>query len=142
MFQLPHKSINIGFDFRNDSSYNLPYYVGCIPNSYAYKLVPAQYCQNFFVLAINADCMITAEYVTKKLQYIQTQPNRMITLDIVKRGSANTQISLSMIWAIFDQIPSFQIQRPAIFKINVSASHSHVVRSPSKPAVPKSFMMH
>ena len=60
-------------------------------------------------------------------------------MEIVCRGPQSTQTLLSMSRAIFDQIPTFQIHRPVINALNVPPTHSHFVRSPGKPNVPKSY---
>ena len=138
-FELPPPPAVIGFDLRNDLIYNLPYYVSCLPRSFAHNTIPAAYRNNMFIININADCMLTAEYVQDKLKFIQLQKDRTVTIDVVPQGSRSTQTSLSMSRAIFDQIPTIHHNRPVITALNVPSTHSHFVRSPSKPPVPKSF---
>lgn len=138
-FVLPPDSITVGFDLRNDPIYNIPYYTSCLPSSFAHSAIPSKYRQNYFILSINADCMINAEYVKEKLVAVQKQKDRSISIDIAKRGPKCTRTSFSMSRAMFDQIPSFQINRPVINVLNVPPTHSHFVRSPSKSHVPKSY---
>ena len=134
---LPPTEVNVGFELRNDDIYNLPYYSSCIPTSFVHSIIPSKYRQNYFILAINADYIITAKYMKEKLIAVQKQDDRRVTIDIVKRGPQRTQTPLSMSRAIFDQIPTFQMN--IINVINVPSTHSHFVRSPSKLPVPKLY---
>ena len=60
-------------------------------------------------------------------------------MDIVPRGPRSIQTSLSLNRAVFDQIYTINQRRPIIAALNVPPTHSHFVRSPTKPKEPKSF---
>ena len=136
---LPPHPTPLGLKLCDDTLYNLPFIQSTVRNSFAYDKIPTRLRQNHYIIAINADCPITKEYVIDMLKEIQKSDNRTCTIELVHRGHADNTTSLSISRVIFDNFPSYLQQKPIISSLLVPPTHEHFVSSPVKPDRPKSF---
>jgi hypothetical protein len=162
-FQLPSFPNTIGAKFKNDPLLNLPYLQQTIPNSFLYHQLPPGQRSNHFVLSINSESPITADYTVSLLQSIQKSPDRNVTIELIHRGTADNASSLQINRAMFDSFPSIIMDKPIMNNLeapspstikhscstsspspllqesHVPITHAHYVTSPKKPQVPASF---
>ena len=136
---LPSYPQPLGLRLADDLVYNLPYIFDTTRNSFAYHHIPVPMKSNHFIIAINSDSPITKNFAINKLLEIQQSNDRTCTLDLVHRGSADKSTSLFVSRTIFDNFPSYLLQKPIICNMEVPATHRHFVVSPVKPDKPKSI---
>ena len=108
---LPPHPQPLGLRLADDLAYNLPYIYDTVRNSFAYNNIPTVLRSNHFIIAINSDSPITKKFAIKTLIDIQQSNNRTCTLDMVHQGSANNTTSLFVSRAIFDNFPSYLLQK-------------------------------
>jgi hypothetical protein len=158
-FTLPPFPTPIGALIRDDLLLNMPFIQTSVKDSPIYKALPPSHRHNQFILSINAEGPITTKFAVQLLQSIQKTPDRLITIDLVSRGPADTASSLQLSRAIFDNFPTLTIDRPIMnafedplhsqspsesivplmHQMHVDSSHDHFITSASKPTPPRSF---
>jgi hypothetical protein len=135
---IPPTTKTLGFHLLDDHIYNLPYILECTKGSFAWDALPPKYRRHAFIININNEGPITAEFAIKLIKEAQLSDTKL-QMDLVKRNPKSIT-SLSMSRAMFDQLPSLHPSRPIISTISAPPlSHAHFISAPHKPKAPKSF---
>ena len=97
------------------------------------------------IISINGVNPITAKFALQCLSSVQTTTTRILEIDLAPRGNADTNSTLEMHRAMFDQVPNLIQLNPAI---NELSSHiydkgeqalNQFIVSPTKPSSPKDW---
>ena len=137
---VPPPSETIGITIKNDEIFNLPYVHHCVPNSTAYNAIPPGKRRNHFIVGINDDSPITAQFVKDQLKLAQQSKDRKVDLYLLKRPLHDGVSTLAGTRAMFDQLPSVLHNRPIIASQHfVPTNHDHFISAPTKPSRPKTI---
>jgi hypothetical protein len=143
--KLPPSNKSHGFMIKNDLLNNLPYLDKYVPGSIPYIRIPGREKTNKYIISINGVNPITAKFALQCLSSVQTTTTRILEIDLAPRGNADTNSTLEMHRAMFDQVPNLIQLNPAI---NELSSHiydkgeqalNQFIVSPTKPSSPKDW---
>ncbi len=137
--KVPTTTTTLGIYLEDDELLNLPYIQKCTKGSFGWSALPAKFRRQSFIININGEGPITAQYALQLIKIAQASSTQELRLDLVKRDTKETT-SLSVSRAMFDQLPALNPNRPIISSISMPpSSHAHYITAPHKPKAPKSF---